>query len=79
MSEPPGTWRTARTVLAVVLLVLVVIVVLQNTETVRTDILFVELAMPRALLLIVTFALGTLVGLLLGMRRARLSSRQPKT
>ena len=51
--------------LALIVLVLVIlgIVALQNTETVETQVLWVELPMPRAVLLLVM----TLIGFVLGM------------
>lgn len=47
-----------------ILVVLGLIIVLQNTESVRTQILFITIAMPRAILLIVTLAIGFGLGLL---------------
>lgn len=48
----------------VVVVILAVIIFFQNTETVETHILLATFQMSRALLLIVTFALGFLAGLL---------------
>ena len=48
----------------IVVVVLAVIIFFQNTETVETHILFARFQMSRALLLIVTFALGFLAGIL---------------
>ena len=42
---------------------LAVIIILQNLEPASTHILFMELTMPRAVLLAVTFALGLVTGL----------------
>jgi uncharacterized integral membrane protein len=56
-----------RLILALVLIILVVIVVIQNTETVDTRLLFFTISMPRALLLCVTFLLGTVSGILLAI------------
>jgi len=55
--------------------ILVVIIVFQNTETVRTRLLFASIEMPRALLLIITLIVGFAVGVvttlaMLGRRRA---------
>lgn len=41
-----------------ILAILATVIVLQNTETVETKILFISVAMPRALLLLVATALG---------------------
>lgn len=57
-----------RPIAVVVLAVLVLVVVLQNTESVRTKLLFVTVEMPRALLLLVTMLVGVVVGLVAGMR-----------
>jgi uncharacterized integral membrane protein len=48
----------------IVVVVLAVIIFLQNTETVETQILFLKFEMSRALLLILTFLLGLLTGVL---------------
>jgi len=41
-----------------VLVILVLITILQNTDPVVTSILWVDIEMPRALLLFMTFAIG---------------------
>lgn len=48
----------------IVVAVIAVIVFLQNTEPVVTRFLFLSVRMSRALLLIVTFALGFVAGVL---------------
>lgn len=48
----------------IVVVVLAVIIFLQNTETVETQILLLRFQMSRALLLILTFLLGLLTGVL---------------
>ena len=62
-----------RIAIAIVVAILVVIVVLQNTQTVETKLLFVTIAMPRAVLLLVTL----LVGFALGLIAATWLSRRP--
>jgi uncharacterized integral membrane protein len=52
-----------------IIALLVLIIVLQNTESVRTDLLFVSITMPRAVLLFVTFLIGFLLGLFVRRRR----------
>ena len=47
-----------------VVAILAVIIFLQNTETVETRILFLTVKMSRALLLMLTFLLGLLTGML---------------
>jgi uncharacterized integral membrane protein len=48
----------------IVVVVLAVIIFLQNTEAVETQILLLRFQMSRALLLILTFLLGLLTGVL---------------
>jgi uncharacterized integral membrane protein len=50
---------------ALALILLVLVVVFQNTEPVATRFLFVTFTMPRAALLVITFLIGTVAGLLL--------------
>ncbi len=51
-------------IVAVVILLLVVIVFLQNTKAVETKLLFLTITMPRVLLLVVTFIVGFVGGLI---------------
>ena len=53
-----------RHIIAVILAVLAAIIVLQNTETVETRILFITIAMPRAVLLTGTLLIGFAIGVL---------------
>ena len=50
---------------------MVLIIILQNTDPVETKVLWVEITMPRALLLLVTFAVGFGLGYLFFYRRHR--------
>lgn len=63
----------------VVVVTLAVIVFFQNTETVETRILFARFQMSRALLLIVTFALGFLAGTLAAGHFLRKKQADAKT
>lgn len=58
--------RMKKTKLAaiVILSILAVVIVLQNTEVTQTRILFMTVQMSRALLLLLTFTLGFVTGLL---------------
>jgi len=56
--------KTAKLVAVVVLVVLAVIIFWQNKDPVDTHILLVHVRMSRALLLILTFGLGFLTGVL---------------
>jgi uncharacterized integral membrane protein len=51
--------------------VLVVIVVLQNTDPVHTEILFVTITMPRAILLFVTLVAGFGIGIAVATHRKK--------
>ena len=57
----------AKIIVASIAVVLMIIVVAQNTQSVETRILFVTLAMPRAVLLMLTFGIGAVVGLLVAL------------
>jgi len=52
-------------VMVVVAVLLAVVIFLQNTETVETRLLLLTIPMSRALLLMLTFLLGLLTGVLL--------------
>ena len=47
---------------------LAIILVLQNTQEVETRLLFITFAMPRAVLLLVTLLIRSILGLLLAWR-----------
>ncbi|NNC90103.1 MAG: LapA family protein [Akkermansiaceae bacterium] len=51
--------------------VVALILVLQNTDNVETRLLFTTVTMPRAVLLLITFLLGIIVGLLVAFLRKR--------
>ncbi len=65
-------------VVLVVVAVIAVIVFLQNTEPVETHFLLLQVRMSRALLLIVTFALGFLAGVLAAGRFLRKKNVKPQ-
>jgi uncharacterized integral membrane protein len=52
-----------------VIVVLLLVIVLQNTQQVETNILFIEVSMPRALFIVVLFAAGWLTGVLSAWKR----------
>jgi uncharacterized integral membrane protein len=56
--------KKAKIITIVVILLLVLIVFLQNTQAVETKFLFMNVTMPRVLLLFVTFVLGFVGGLI---------------
>lgn len=57
--------RKAKLIAIIVILVLTVIIFLQNTDPVEARILLLTVEMSRALLLMLTFALGLLTGILI--------------
>ena len=54
--------KKAKLILIIVISILAFIIFLQNTESVETKILFMKVAMPRAILLISTFLAGFVAG-----------------
>ena len=54
--------KKAKLIVIVVISILAFIIFLQNTESVETRILFMKVAMPRAILLISTFLVGFIAG-----------------
>jgi putative membrane protein len=56
--------KKVKIILIIIISVLALIVFLQNTETVQTKLLFMSVTMPRALLLILTFLMGFVAGLI---------------
>ena len=68
----------AKLVVLIVVVVLAVIIFLQNTQTVETRILLLKFQMSRALLLILTFLLGLLTGVLLTTNVLRKKTKDAK-
>jgi uncharacterized integral membrane protein len=66
MPKPMSLSQKVRLVLITVAVVVLVIVIMQNTASATTKLLFLEVSMPRALLLAITLALGFLAGILTG-------------
>ncbi len=54
--------KKVKLVAIIVISILAFIIFLQNTESVETKILFMNVAMPRAILLILTFIVGFVAG-----------------
>jgi uncharacterized integral membrane protein len=54
----------AKFIIVLVISLLTLILILQNTTAVETKILFMTITMPRALLLLVTFLVGFIAGLI---------------
>lgn len=56
--------KKAKIAVIIVISILALIIFLQNTEAVETRLLFITVTMSRALLLILTFGLGFVTGLI---------------
>jgi uncharacterized integral membrane protein len=56
--------KKAKVILIIVILLLALIVSLQNTEAVETKFLLMTFTMPRVLLLLLTFTLGFVGGMI---------------
>jgi len=56
--------KKAKLIAIIFISILAFIIFLQNTESVETNILFTKVVMPRALLLISTFLVGFVAGLI---------------
>ena len=56
--------KKAKLIAIIVISILAFIIFLQNTESVETNILFTKVVMPRAILLISTFLVGFVAGLI---------------
>ena len=56
---------STKTIIVIILAVLFLIFVFQNIQTVTVSFLVFQMSMPRALLLIITFAVGLLIGIFL--------------
>ncbi len=71
--------KKVKVIVVVAVSVLALIVFLQNTESVETKLLFAKVTMSRALLLILTFLIGFVVGLVTMahiMHKPRVSGKQ---
>ena len=56
--------KKAKVVVIIIILLLALIVFLQNTNAVETKLLFMTITMPRVLLLMLTFIMGFIGGLI---------------
>jgi uncharacterized integral membrane protein len=63
--------RNLRIVAIAAAVTVVLILILQNTNEVRTRILFATVVMPQAVLLVVVLAIGFVIGLLTALRGGR--------
>lgn len=74
--------KKAKIILIIVISLVALIVFLQNTEAVETKFLFTTVTMPRVLLLIATFIMGFIAGLVTASqvlgKRHKLASSEKK-
>ena len=63
--------KKTKLIAIIVLLVLTIIIFSQNTEPVQARILLLDIEMSRALLLMLTFALGLVTGILMATNLLR--------
>jgi uncharacterized integral membrane protein len=56
--------KKVKLIVIIVISILAFIIFLQNTKSVETKILFMKVSMPRAILLISTFLVGFVAGLI---------------
>jgi uncharacterized integral membrane protein len=63
--------RKAKLVAIIVISILTIIIFLQNAEPTQARLLFLEVQMSRALLLMLTFALGLVTGILIATNMLR--------
>ncbi|MDT8301668.1 MAG: lipopolysaccharide assembly protein LapA domain-containing protein [Sedimentisphaerales bacterium] len=68
--------KKAKLVAIIVLSILIFIIFLQNTESVETKILFMQVSMPRAILLILTFIVGLVAGTIITSLLLRKSEKK---
>jgi uncharacterized integral membrane protein len=62
----------------VVLIALVLIVALQNSQKVKVDVLFLNVSAPLIVILLVTAAIGALIGYLAPVVRRHRRAERPK-
>ncbi len=63
--------RNIRIVTIAAAVAVVLILILQNTNEVRTRVLFATVVMPQAVLLVVVLAIGFVIGLLTALRGSK--------
>jgi uncharacterized integral membrane protein len=68
--------KKAKLIAIIAISILAFIIFLQNTESVETNILFTKVVMPRAILLISTFLVGFVAGLITKNLLFRKSSKK---
>ena len=63
----------AKLIIIAILAILAAIVIFQNTESVKTRILFISITMPRFILLAVTGLVGFAIGVLMATKKKKAS------
>ena len=70
--------RKAKLIAIVLVSILTIVILLQNTEPVQARVLFATVQMSRALLMMLTFVLGFIVGILVPTYFLRKTGSKPK-
>jgi len=65
-----------KTIMAIVFAILVVVFSLQNAEVTQVEFFFWELSMSRVLVILGSFAIGVLVGILVSLKRPKLHGKE---
>lgn len=63
MNNPPQSSGSGKMIVAVILLVLFAAAILQNSQPVSLKFLFWTITVPRAILLLVSLAVGIIIGI----------------
>jgi putative membrane protein len=78
-SPKPGKRISGRGIAALIILVVAIIFMAQNTDTVNVTFLFLDLALPLWLVILVVFILGMLLGGAVRTGFRKLRGAEPKT
>jgi uncharacterized integral membrane protein len=65
-----------KTIMAIIFAIIVVIFSLQNAAVTQVKFLFWELSMSRVLVILGSFAIGVLVGILVSLKRPKLPGKE---
>lgn len=65
-----------KTIMAIIFAIIVVIFSLQNAAVTQVEFLFWELSMSRVLVILGSFAIGVLVGILVSLKRPKLPGKE---
>jgi uncharacterized integral membrane protein len=68
-----------KTIIIILLLLLLVVFALQNAEIVKIKLLFWSVQTPGVLLILVSIAMGVIIGIILGNRSVKISPKETNT